>query len=77
MSFPPTSANNAACWKGRKTHESLTCRSAEGTNLCGFYVRKDADFRDEGLWPEIFDWLREKQETMHKVLAPVVKKLGF
>ena len=36
---------------------------------------KDADFLDESLWPQHFEWLRERLETMHKVFAPMVKTL--
>ena len=43
--------------------------------MCRLYTRKDADFLNESLWPQHFDWLRQRLETMHKVFAPIVKNL--
>src|SRR5438093_1744103 len=40
------------------------------------FVRQDANFLDQDLWPKQFAWLREKLETMHKVFSPVVKALN-
>jgi hypothetical protein len=43
--------------------------------MCRLATRKDADFLNESLWPQQFDWLRQRLETMHKVFAPIVKTL--
>ena len=43
--------------------------------MCRLYTRKDADFLDESLWPQHFDWLRQQVEKMHRVFAPIVKNL--
>ena len=39
------------------------------------FTPKDADFLNESLWPEHFEWLRQRLKTMHKVFAPKVKDL--
>jgi hypothetical protein len=31
------------------------------------------DFTNEQLWPQQFDWLRERLERMHNVFVPIVK----
>ncbi len=53
----------------------LTWHNPEGKHMCTLYVRQDADFTKEQLWPPQFEWLREKVETMSKVFTPVVKDL--
>jgi hypothetical protein len=53
----------------------LTWRNPEQKAMCRLYTRKDADFLNESLWPQHFDWLRQRLETMHKVFAPIVKNL--
>ncbi len=42
---------------------------------CRIYSRQDADFLNEQLWPQQFDWLRQRLESMHRVFAPIVKSL--
>jgi hypothetical protein len=49
--------------------------NAEGVKACRLAVRKDADFLNEALWPQQFEWLRQHVETMHRVFAPIVKNL--
>jgi len=44
---------------------------------CRIFTRKDADFLNESLWPQQFEWLRQRLEVMHRVLAPIVKALRF
>lgn len=54
---------------------ALTWHNPEGKTMCRLYVRRDADIANESLWPEQFEWLRQKLETMQKVLGPIVKTL--
>lgn len=54
---------------------SLKWHNPENKAACRLYVRQSYDFRDESLWPEQFEWLRTKLETMHKVFAPMMKNL--
>lgn len=53
----------------------LTWHNPEGKTVCRLYVRRDANIDEEAVWPELFDWLRQKLETMHRVLGPIVKSL--
>ena len=53
----------------------LKWHNPENKAMCRLYTRKDADFFNETLWPQHFEWLRQRLETMHKVFAPIVKKL--
>ena len=53
----------------------LTWYNQEGTSSCRIFVCQDADFRNETLWPEQFEWLRQRLETMHRVFKPIVKDL--
>lgn len=53
----------------------LTWHNPENKAACRLYVRQSYDFLDEALWPEQFEWLRTKLETMHKVFAPIVKRI--
>jgi hypothetical protein len=53
----------------------LTWRNPENKAMCRLYVRQDADFLNERLWPQHFKWLKEKLETMHRVFAPAVKQV--
>ena len=43
--------------------------------MCRLSTRQNTDFFNEALWPEQFEWLRQRLETMHKVFAPRVKDL--
>ncbi len=53
----------------------LTWHNPENKAMCRLYIRQNADFLNEQLWPEQFEWLRQRLETMHKVFAPIVKNL--
>lgn len=53
----------------------LTWHNPENKAMCRFYTRQNADFLNEDLWPQYFEWLRHRLETMHKVFAPIVKDL--
>ena len=53
----------------------LTWHNPESQAMCRLYTRKDADFLNESLWPQHFEWLHQRLETMHKVFAPIVKTL--
>lgn len=53
----------------------LTWHNPEEKVMCRIYTRQDADFMDESQWPKQFEWLRQRQETMHRVFGPLVKDL--
>jgi hypothetical protein len=53
----------------------LTWRNPENKAMCRLYTRQNADFLNEQLWPQQFEWLRQRLETMHKVFAPIVRNL--
>ena len=53
----------------------LTWRNPEDKAMCRLYTRLDADFLDEAQWPQHFEWLRQRLETMRKVFGPLVKAL--
>ncbi len=53
----------------------LTWHNPTNKNACRLSIRQDADFQNEALWPQQFEWLREHLEKMHRVLAPIVKSL--
>lgn len=42
---------------------------------CKIYVRQDSDFRNEALWPQQHQWLKEKLELFKKVFLPYVLTL--
>lgn len=53
----------------------LVWHNPERAAMCRLYTRQDADFLDETLWPQQFEWLRQRLETMHRVFSPIVKNL--
>ena len=53
----------------------LGWRNPENKAMCRLYTRQNADFLNESLWPQQFEWLRQRLEKMHTVFAPIVKKL--
>ncbi len=55
----------------------LSWHNPENKAACRLYTRKDADFLNDSLWPQQFDWMRQRLETMHIVFAPIVKSLKF
>jgi len=54
---------------------TLTWHNPENKAACRLYTRQNSDFLNESLWPQQFEWLRQRLETMHKVFAPIVKDL--
>ena len=54
---------------------NLTWHNQDNTDSCRLYTRQDADFTNEALWPEQFEWLRTRLEKMHQVFTPLVKDL--
>ena len=53
----------------------LTWRNPNDAVMCRLSTRLDTEFLDRQLWPQHFNWLRERQEIMHKVLVPLIKNL--
>jgi hypothetical protein len=53
----------------------LTWRNPENKAMCRLYTRQDADFLNESLWFQQFEWIRQRLEKMHTVFAPIVKNL--
>ena len=71
----------AALEKGKDTIEKalgfpLTWHNPENKAMCRIYTRRDADSFHEDLWPQHFEWLRHRLETMHRVFAPMVRGLA-
>lgn len=54
---------------------ALTWHNLENKATCRLYTRQNADFLDEALWPQQFEWLKQRLETMHKVFGPIVKNM--
>ena len=54
---------------------SLTWYNPENKAMWRLSTRKDADFLNESLWLQHFDWLRQRLETRHSVFSPVMKNL--
>jgi hypothetical protein len=55
----------------------LRWHNPEGKKACRLSVREVSDFLNESLWPQQFEWLRQKLETMHRVFAPIIKTLRY
>jgi hypothetical protein len=53
----------------------LVWHNPENKAICKLYTRRNADFLNEQLWPEQFEWLRQRLEIMHKVFSPIMKNL--
>lgn len=53
----------------------LTWHNPENKAVCRLYTRQNADFTNQELWLQQFEWLRQRLETMHKVLASIVRNL--
>jgi hypothetical protein len=53
----------------------LAWHNPEDKAMCKLYSRQSANFLDEKLWPQQFEWLRQRLEIMHRVFAPIVKNL--
>jgi hypothetical protein len=54
---------------------SLIWHNPENKAACRIYVRKDADFFKESLWPEQFEWMRQHLEKLHQVFSPLMKNM--
>lgn len=39
------------------------------------FIRESSDFTNESLWPEQFEWLRQKQEALQRVFGPLIRNL--
>jgi hypothetical protein len=80
LSGPNAKQEFAALEKRHQTIEAalgfpLTWHNPPNKAACRLYTRQNADFLDESLWPQQFEWLRQRLETMHRVFAPIVKTL--
>lgn len=53
----------------------LTWHNPENKLACRAFTRRNADFLDDSLWPEQFEWLRQRLEKMYAVLRPIVRDL--
>jgi len=53
----------------------LVWHNPENKAICKLYTRRNADFLNEQLWPEQFEWLQQRLEIMHKVFSPIMKNL--
>lgn len=54
----------------------LTWRNPDDKAMCRMYTRLKCDFTDSEQWPECFEWLRQRQETLHRVFSPLVRNLN-
>lgn len=54
---------------------ALTWHNPETKAACRVYTRQDADFLNESLWLDQFEWLRQRLEKMYAVFRPIVKDL--
>jgi hypothetical protein len=80
LSGPNAKLEFAALEQQRESIETalgfgLTWHNPENKAACRIYTRRDADFTDEALWPEQFEWLRVRAEALHKTFGPIVKGL--
>jgi hypothetical protein len=81
LNGPSAKAEFAALEQKKETIEKalgfpMTWHNQENTAMCRIYTRQDANFLNESLWPQQFEWLRQHLETMHRVFAPIVKNLN-
>jgi len=53
----------------------LTWHNPENKAMCKLYTRQNADFLNETLWPQQFEWLKQRLEIMHKIFGPIVKNM--
>lgn len=82
MNGPNAKLEFAALEKQRDSIERtlgfpLIWHNPENKAMCRLYTRQNADFLNEALWPQHFEWLCQRLEAMHKVFAPLVKNLKF
>ena len=55
--------------------ESLVWQAPMNARQRRVFLRRTADVRDRGQWPELNKWLKEKLEAMYRVFGPRVKAL--
>jgi|SRR5215469_1159952 len=53
----------------------LTWHNPAGNKECKIYVRRDADFLNEKLWPEQMNWMKDNLELFKKAFGSIVQKL--
>ena len=61
-----------------ESHRILDTAREAGINFvdtANVYTRQKSDFSNEQNWPEQFEWLRQRLETLHKIFAPRIKIL--
>lgn len=80
MDGPRAKQEFAALEKQRESIEkalgfALTWHNPDNKAMCRLYTRQNADFLNEALWPQQFEWLRQRLEIMHKVFGPIVKNM--
>lgn len=49
----------------------LVWRNPANKAMCRLYTRQSADFLNQELWPQYFEWLRRRIETMQRIFAPI------
>lgn len=59
----------------RELGTDVTWYNVPETNACCIYMRRDADLDDRDQWPELFAWLAENLETLHRVFSERVRTL--
>jgi hypothetical protein len=57
--------------------EPLEWNNPQHANMCRLYIRRDADIRNQALWPEQHTWLRTKIESLARVFGPLIKDFGI
>jgi hypothetical protein len=62
-------------WIEKTVGVPLTWHNPAGKNMCRIYIRQNADFLKDDLWPLQQEWLKDKLELFYKVFAPVVQTL--
>ncbi|MDZ4799920.1 MAG: DUF4268 domain-containing protein [Bryobacteraceae bacterium] len=77
---PSAKQNFAALYAQKDAIEAATgfplvWRNPENKAMCNISVRHKTDVTNPDLWPTQFEWLRQKQEKLHAVFAPMVKNL--
>lgn len=80
MNSPNAKQEFAALEKQKEAIEKalgfpLTWHNLENKAACRLNTRQDADFLNQQLWPQQFEWLRQRLEIMHKVFSPIIKNL--
>lgn len=53
----------------------LVWHNPEGKAMCRLFARRDVSSLEQETWPQHFEWLRQRLETMHRVFAPIARNL--